>query len=381
MNLLIHDLDEIEFSKLKDKYSDYKIISAHGYNHPCNGCFSCWIKTPGQCVIKDDFDDMGKNIHDADEVTIISRYTFGGFSGAIKNIFDRCLGYVLPYFEISNGESHHQKRYKEDKAFTFIFYGHNLSEHEKESAISYVKAVCANFRSHVKDVLFKECIDSILAKTDTEKNSEGKVVLLNPSVRYIKGNSAKLLNELNKLLKTETEIINLQQYTNNFDELYKKLYDASAIVLCMPLYVDGMPSQMIRFLEKYLKEYDGGIKKIYGLVNMGLYESNQLKNIFEMIKQFSKKMHFEYCGSLGISAGELIGGLTEMMPLQKGPSKDVYDGISELAYSINNNEKINDIYKGVRLIPRWLFIKIANISFNLTGKRNGLKPKDLCKTL
>lgn len=230
-------------------------------------------------------------------------------------------------------------------------------------------------------MVFKECEDYILAKTDTKKESEGKVVLLNPSVRYIKGNSAKFLNELNKLLKTDTETINLQQYTNNFDYLYKKLYDASAIVLCMPLYVDGMPSQMIRFLEKYLKEYAGGIKKIYGLVNMGLYESNQLKNIFAMIKQFSDAMHFEYCGSLGISAGELVGGLMEMMPLQKGPGKDVYDGITQLANSINNNKKMNDIYKGVRIIPRWLFIKIANKSFNLTGKRNGLKPKDLRKTL
>lgn len=379
--MLIHDLDEIKFSRIKDQYTNYKIISAYGNNHPCTGCFSCWTKTPGQCVIKDDYADMGKNIHEADEVTIISRYTFGGFSGAIKNIFDRCLAYVLPYFEVSNGESHHQKRYKEDKAFTFIFYGHNLSEHEKDSARLYVKAVCANFRSHVKDVIFKEDEDYILAKTDTKKKSEGKVVLLNPSVRYIKGNSAKFLNELNKLLKTETEIINLQQYTNNFDELYKKLYDASAIVLCMPLYVDGMPSQMIRFLEKYLKEYDGGIKKIYGLVNMGLYENRQLKNILEMIKQFSEIMHFEYCGSLGISAGELIGPIMDMMPLQKGPGKGVYEGMLELANHINNKEKMDDIYKSVRLIPRWLFIKIANISFNLTGKRNGLKPIDLRKTL
>ena len=78
---------------------------------------------------------MGSLIHHVDEGVVISRYTYGGFSGFVKNVFDRCLGYVLSQFEVAGGETHHQKRYDEDKPFTFIFYGHDLNEDEKNSLV------------------------------------------------------------------------------------------------------------------------------------------------------------------------------------------------------------------------------------------------------
>ena len=138
-------------------YDGGDIVTDNGNIRPCVGCFSCWNRDPGRCAIKDGYDNMGVRIHHADEVVVISRYTYGGFSGSVKNVFDRCLGYVLPQFEIAGGETHHQKRYDEDKPFTFIFYGHKLSEDEKNSAVRYVTAVCANIRGHVNDVIFREC--------------------------------------------------------------------------------------------------------------------------------------------------------------------------------------------------------------------------------
>ena len=151
MNLLIHDLDNSEWEKIKSEYDGWDIVTADDGIRPCIGCFSCWAKTPGECVLKDGFNLMGQKIHNADSVTVISRYTYGGFSGKVKNIFDRSLGYVLPQFELSSGETHHKKRYEEDKEFTFIFYGPELTEEKKDSAKRYVEAVCANVRSHVKE--------------------------------------------------------------------------------------------------------------------------------------------------------------------------------------------------------------------------------------
>ena len=103
MRLVIHDLTEDNWEIIKQNYSNDRIISDHGTIHPCIGCFSCWNKTPGQCVIRDGYENMGVLIHEASEVIVISRYTYGGFSGFVKNVFDRSLGYVLPQFEVIAG--------------------------------------------------------------------------------------------------------------------------------------------------------------------------------------------------------------------------------------------------------------------------------------
>ena len=56
MNLLIHDLDQKEWNEVSSQYEGWEIISENSKIHPCCGCFKCWTKTPGECVIKDGYD-------------------------------------------------------------------------------------------------------------------------------------------------------------------------------------------------------------------------------------------------------------------------------------------------------------------------------------
>ena len=97
MNLIIHDLNEREWTAISEKYKGWEIISDNGTIKPCVGCFGCWLKDPGQCVMKDGYNRMGALIHKADEVVVVSRYTYGGFSSFVKNVFDRSIGWVLPF--------------------------------------------------------------------------------------------------------------------------------------------------------------------------------------------------------------------------------------------------------------------------------------------
>ena len=380
MGLLIHDLSPEEWAKVSRDYDGWDIVTDNGNIRPCVGCFSCWNRDPGRCAIKDGYDNMGVRIHHADEVVVISRYTYGGFSGSVKNVFDRCLGYVLPQFEIAGGETHHQKRYDEDKPFTFIFYGHKLSEDEKNSAVRYVTAVCANIRGHVNDVIFREC-EEIPVPERTGGRASGRTVLLNGSMRNRDGNSAKLAKQLAARLDKEAEFVDLKDWMKDLPGLVKKLEDAPAIVFCIPLYVDGLPSQVIRLMETFRKEYRGSRKKIYVLANMGLYESSQLVNLFSAVTQWSRKMDFEYCGGLGLSAGELMGGLMEMIPFGKGPIKKAAEGMDLLARAINSESKTYDIYAEPKGFPKWLFIQIANTSWDRTARKNGIDPKEMYRQL
>lgn len=246
---VIHDLTAEEWEKVKQDYEGDQIISDSGTIRPCVGCFSCWNKTPGQCVLRDGYENMGILIHQADEIVVISRYTYGGFSGFVKNVFDRCLGYVLPQFEVINGETHHKKRYAEDKPFTFIFYGHDLSMGEKESARIYVKAVCTNIRGHVNNVCFRDWEEIIASGKLQNTEGSGKTVLLIGSMRSQNGNSVKLARKLEEQLNGKCEIILLRNYLSNLSDLFSALENAEKLVFCIPLYVDGLPSQVIRFME------------------------------------------------------------------------------------------------------------------------------------
>ena len=380
MGLLIHDLSPEEWAKVSREYDGWDIVTDEGNIRPCVGCFSCWNRDPGRCAIKDGYDNMGSLIHHVDEVVVISRYTYGGFSGFVKNVFDRCLGYVLPQFEVAGGETHHQKRYDEDKPFTFIFYGHDLNEDEKNSARRYVTAVCANIRGHVKEVIFREH-DDLPARERTGGRESGRTVLLNGSMRNKDGNSAKLAKQLAKRLEKEVEFVDLKDWMKDMPGLVKKLEAAPAIVFCIPLYVDGLPSQVIRLMEKFEKEYRGDKKKIYVLANMGLYESSQLVNLFSAVTQWSRKMGFDYCGGLGVSAGELLGGLMEMIPFGRGPIRKTSEGMDLLARAINSESKTYDIYAEPKGFPKWLFIQIANVNWDRTAKKNGIDPKEMYRQL
>jgi len=381
MKLVIHDLSADKWHEIADRYPDCTVIYDNGTIRPCVGCFGCWNKKPGQCVVKDGYENMGSLIHHADEVIVISRYTYGGFSGFVKNVFDRSLAYVLPHFELVNGESHHKKRYEEEKPYTYIFYGHDISDEDKRSAIRYVNAVSTNMRTFVKDVQFIENQEEKTERKITSADKSDKIILLNASMRFKNGNSAKLALELQKLLKSENEIINLSQYLNNHEKLIGKLSDASKIVLCLPLYVDGLPSQMIRLMEDMERNYKGSSKKIYVLSNMGLYESRQLINLLSAVKKWCEIMDFAYCGALGVAAGELVGGFLEFSSIDRWPLRQINKGLIRLADAIDDSRSIEDTYTGTDTFPRWLYMAIANSGWARMGKKNGIRKKDLFRQL
>lgn len=157
MNLLIHDLTAEEWNRIADSYSTWTVISDTGTIRPCIGCFRCWTGGSGKCVFRDGYDNMCSLIHEAEEMVVMSRYTYGGFSSFVKNVFDRSIGYVLLEFETAYGEMHHKRRFPEEKPVTFRFRGCHLTADEKEKTAAYAAAVCRNLRGRVKDVLFDEC--------------------------------------------------------------------------------------------------------------------------------------------------------------------------------------------------------------------------------
>jgi len=71
---------------------------------PCLGCFGCWVKTPGVCVIDDAGRDLAKKAIQCDLLTFVTPITFGGYSYQLKKAADRLIPLILPYFQLVGGE-------------------------------------------------------------------------------------------------------------------------------------------------------------------------------------------------------------------------------------------------------------------------------------
>jgi len=143
MNILVHDVKNIE-QYLKNNQDEITVISDNGKIIPCICCFGCWVKTPGKCVLNDDYNNMGELMSKCDRMIIISQCIYGGYSPFVKNVFDRCVSYLLPYLKTKNGETHHPKRYHNVIALTVYFYG-DISDAEKETAKQFVKSQLSMF--------------------------------------------------------------------------------------------------------------------------------------------------------------------------------------------------------------------------------------------
>lgn len=157
MKVIIHDLSQKKFTELDlniDKNDT--VISDNGTIHHCIGCFGCWIKTPGICVLKDDYNNMGEILSKCSELVIISECVYGSYSPFIRNVLDRSIPYLLPYFVYINNETHHKQRYKNNITLSVHFYGNDISIAEKKTAKSLVKANGVNFYLSESEVYFHE---------------------------------------------------------------------------------------------------------------------------------------------------------------------------------------------------------------------------------
>lgn len=78
----------------------------------CLGCFGCWVKTPGICVIDDAGREVARKVIQSDLTVFLTPVTFGGYSSELKKALDRLIPLISPFFMKIEGEVHHKPRYE-----------------------------------------------------------------------------------------------------------------------------------------------------------------------------------------------------------------------------------------------------------------------------
>lgn len=89
----------------------------------CIGCNYCWLKTPGICVIKDDYEPILKKMSKADQVWLISDTHFGFVSWQTKNIVDRIMPLATMYLKFKDRQMRHVMRYDHQPDIGIIYTG------------------------------------------------------------------------------------------------------------------------------------------------------------------------------------------------------------------------------------------------------------------
>ena len=154
MKLIIHDLEPEQALGLIPTDGHLSAIAAKNTGKACIGCFGCWVKTPGRCVIADELQDMGKTLSRCSDLVLISRCCYGGFSPSVKRVMDRSIPYLHPCFTMKNDEMHHRRRYENHIKISVYFYGPDITDKEKETAEHLVRANCVNLDGEAGRIAF-----------------------------------------------------------------------------------------------------------------------------------------------------------------------------------------------------------------------------------
>lgn len=89
----------------------------------CIGCFGCWVKTPGKCVIRDDAPKVYPLIAQSTHLIYVSRICFGGYDTIMKTVLERSIPIQKAFIRLHNGETHHVQRNVLQKNAVIIAYG------------------------------------------------------------------------------------------------------------------------------------------------------------------------------------------------------------------------------------------------------------------
>jgi multimeric flavodoxin WrbA len=185
---------------------------------------------------------------------------------------------------------------------------------------------------------------------------------------------------------------------NVYEEIFNYFKEIDALVIALPVYVDGVPSHVLDFLteaEKYCKQENCKFK-LYIVSNCGFYEGKQCKNQLAIMRSFCSAAGLEWGAGLGIGAGEMLNiirltnpifellklilaitvfiinrnfieGLTNYnwisvfisLLIFTAFSSGLFISMFKMQRLIKKKKTVPDFYTGVKCCPRFLFTIFA----------------------
>lgn len=204
-----------------------------------------------------------------------------------------------------------------------------------------------------------------------------KIVLINGSPKVNNSASGTLLEDIKMYLGEHSELVEFGFHSSIVStETIDELASTDAWVFAFPLYVDGVPGNLLSCL---IQLEEARIQnpqiRIYGVVNCGFYEGIQAELALQLLQNWCKKTGFLWSGGIGVGGG---GGLAMMPKLEpgQGPKAPIDKALASLSEVILKKESQDNQYVSVAF-PRFLYKLGAQMGWRQMIKANGGKARDL----
>jgi multimeric flavodoxin WrbA len=126
-------------SKLKQSGHSVRNISLKDKKiGDCRGCFCCWVRTPGSCIIHDDMDTILREIIRSDAVILATNIEHYMVSPVLKAALDRRIPLFCAYIYINNGRMSHYPRYRISPKWMLLLEKTSEMTEKDTTAISYM---------------------------------------------------------------------------------------------------------------------------------------------------------------------------------------------------------------------------------------------------
>lgn len=226
-----------------------------------------------------------------------------------------------------------------------------------------------------------------------------KTVFINGSPKKSFSASAYFLSVQNFFVKGE-KIKEVLRTKNDYERILNSIKDADAVVFCLPLYVDGVPSHVLSFLkemERFCQQNQLKLN-VYAIANNGYIEGVQSEALMQVLRNFCTRSGQVWGGGIGIGGGVMLNVMRIVFYVQIGvlflniflsgtqtgnwlPTDAFMNFVTQgltigflnlgvfwysfhMGSAINKREACGEKYTRI-LIPSFIFILFADIFFTI----------------
>ena len=301
MNLVLNTLGasidkETIIALLPDK--EVEIIDTADMNIAhCMGCNQCWLKTPGICAIKDDYENILKKLVKADNLWLVSDTRFGFLDYKGKRMMDRIMPMLNMTIGFRDGWMRHELRYHALN-IGLIYKGSS----DQTMLEDWCKRTAANIGGHSLGAIPLDATSSIVqnSKHSTLNSKPTHIVIINGSPRVQKySNTDKIIHTFAKGLEEAGitwELHNLSS-RKEWDAAQEAFINNERTIIAFPLYVECVPGLMLEFLETLPKERKQPAELSF-MLHGGMDEGNEFRLCERFLRELPEQLGCSYGGIL-----------------------------------------------------------------------------------